>query len=247
MKFNNLWIHLNPRNFNSLWIHFSPNFFQVLLSTIFRRGSAIFNKTFLASISLTCNIFPKDGFFAAINFNFKKVVDSLLLLHYQKANKNSETSRLMVGTSYPFPLWSFSKCLVIVCVSVCVLFIYTISITIICVLQKELGLAASNQQIYDFYKWVIFEKKNTLLKVNFWYQINLFTIIQIPTVRKWQCQSIQPWVYCVFLCVCACVISNQSTSRKTRVSNLSKFGALLHKHTDSLLVLKHQGSICIYP
>ena len=201
MKFNNLWIHLNPRKFNNLWIHFSPNFFQVLLSTIFYRESAIFNKTFLASISLTCNIFPKDGVFAAINFNFKKVVDSLLPLHYQKANKKSETSRLMVGTSYPFPLLSFSKCLVIVCVSVCVLFIYTISITIICVLQKELGLAASNQQIYDFYKWVIFEKKNTLLKVNFWYQINLFTIIQIPTVRKWQCQSIRPWVYCVFFCV----------------------------------------------
>ena len=33
-----------------------------------------------------------------------------------------------------------------------VLFIYTISISIICVSKDELSLAASNQQIYDFYK-----------------------------------------------------------------------------------------------
>ena len=46
---------------------------------------------------------------------------------------------------------------------VCVLFIYTISISIICVSKDELSLAASNQQIYDFYKW-IFEKKRQCAK-----------------------------------------------------------------------------------
>ena len=48
-----------------------------------------------------------------------------------------------------------------VCVCVCVffLFIYTISISIICLSLEELSLIASNQQIYDFYKWAIFEEK----------------------------------------------------------------------------------------
>ena len=50
---------------------------------------------------------------------------------------------------------------VCVCVCVCVLllFIYAISVCIICVSQEVPSLAASNQQIYDFYKWIIFEKK----------------------------------------------------------------------------------------
>ena len=38
------------------------------------------------------------------------------------------------------------------CVCMCVLFIYTISISIIYVSQEEPSLIASNQQIYDFYK-----------------------------------------------------------------------------------------------
>ena len=48
---------------------------------------------------------------------------------------------------------------VYVCVCVCVLFIYTISISIISVSQEEPSLIASNQQIHDFYKQIIFEKK----------------------------------------------------------------------------------------
>ena len=35
---------------------------------------------------------------------------------------------------------------------VCILFIYTISVSIICVSQGEPSFIASNQQIYDFYK-----------------------------------------------------------------------------------------------
>ena len=58
--------------------------------------------------------------------------------------------------------WVFDVCVcVCVCVyvCVCVLFIYTISISIISVSQEEPSLIASNQQIHDFYKQIIFEKK----------------------------------------------------------------------------------------
>ena len=41
----------------------------------------------------------------------------------------------------------------------CVLFIYTISISIICASLEEPSLIASNQQIYDCYNWIIFQKK----------------------------------------------------------------------------------------
>ena len=50
---------------------------------------------------------------------------------------------------------------------VCVLFVYTISISIICVSQEEPSLIAPNQQMYDFYKRIIFEKKKILWKVKF--------------------------------------------------------------------------------
>ena len=40
----------------------------------------------------------------------------------------------------------------------CVLFIYTIYISIICVSQVEPSLVASNNR-YDFYKKIIFEKE----------------------------------------------------------------------------------------
>ena len=51
-----------------------------------------------------------------------------------------------------------------------VLFIYTISISILCVSQEELGLTESNQLICDLYKGVIFEDILELYKVHFWYQ-----------------------------------------------------------------------------
>ena len=44
-----------------------------------------------------------------------------------------------------------------VCVRACVLFIYTISISTNCISQEEFSFVASNQQIYNFYKSVIFD------------------------------------------------------------------------------------------
>ena len=47
--------------------------------------------------------------------------------------------------------------------------IYTISIGILCVLWEGHSLLESNQEIYDFCKWLIFEKQRhfDLCKVNF--------------------------------------------------------------------------------
>ena len=49
-------------------------------------------------------------------------------------------------TNYAFQVLIFSEYLV----CVCVLFICTISISVICILKEELSLITSNQQIYDF-------------------------------------------------------------------------------------------------
>ena len=54
---------------------------------------------------------------------------------------------------------------------------------------------------------------------------------------------------CECLCVCQCVISNQSTSKKSYyVSGLSKLDTLLHKtHIKVLLALRYQCSTCVHP
>ena len=52
------------------------------------------------------------------------------------------------------------------------------------------------------------------------------------------------------LCVCVCVyvISNQSTSKKSQVPDLSKLEALLHKtHIKVLLVMRYQGLTRVDP
>ena len=59
---------------------------------------------------------------------------------------------------------------VYVCVCVCVLFIYTTSVSIICVLQEEPSLVASNQQTLWLLQVNNFLKEMTLWKANFWYQ-----------------------------------------------------------------------------
>ena len=57
-------------------------------------------------------------------------------------------------------------------VHLCCLFIYTISVSILCVRWEELRLIESNQQIYAFCKRLFFEKQRRCgtLKVNFSYQ-----------------------------------------------------------------------------
>ena len=127
-----------------------------------------------------------------------------------------------------------SLCVNVSCV--CVLFVYIISISIICVSQEEFSLIA--------YVWLLqvsnFWKEKTSWKVNFWCQ----WIIQCNTdscceqvkdgvyIFIWVYQSICPWVCFV------CVISNKSTSKKLHyMSDLSKLDALLHKtHSKILLV-----------
>ena len=91
------------------------NFFQVLLSTIFYKTSGTFDETFFILSSLACNFFYKKtaGFCSLINLKLKKVLTSLLASFALSKNKNSETSRLIVGPP-PFPVLSFSKCLVCV-------------------------------------------------------------------------------------------------------------------------------------
>ena len=63
---------------------------------------------------------------------------------------------------------------------VCVLFIYTISISMIFVSQIEPKLIASNQQINAFYKCIIFEKTGHCGKSFF---IKLFNVIKVAAVR----------------------------------------------------------------
>ena len=57
-------------------------------------------------------------------------------------------------TKWSFPMISFSEWFLYVCV----LFFYTISISILCVSAEEISFTESNQQIYGFCKWVNFEK-----------------------------------------------------------------------------------------
>ena len=53
----------------------------------------------------------------------------------------------------------------------------------------------------------------------------------------------------VWICVSVCVMSNESTIKRSHyVSNLSKFDALFHKtHVKVLLVLSYQGLTCVHP
>ena len=93
-----------------------------------------------------------------------------------------------------------------------VLFIYTISI---CVSQEEPDLIGSNQQIYDL-QVNKFEKKsycrNWIFVINeLCIQCNKDSCCEHITgglnIFLWVCQSIGPWMYCVFVraCVCVCV------------------------------------------
>ena len=72
-----------------------------------------------------------------------------------------------------------------VCVCVCFFFfIYTISISLLCISQKEFSFTESNQQTYDFYKWVIFEKQRLWNSVRYAFDISKL-FIQYNTQLLW--------------------------------------------------------------
>ena len=127
MIFQNI---LGIKNFRNLTNFFSgsPKYYFLERSGTF----LTFNETFVTLSSLTCNIFSKNSWFLFLEKSqVQKTVDVITCFFCTvKKNKDSEASRLIVGTSPvtpPFPVLYFSKCLV------CVLFIYIISISIICV------------------------------------------------------------------------------------------------------------------
>ena len=111
---------------------------------------------------------------------------------------------------------SFSKCFG---VSACVYFVYLHHFyQYFCVSHEELSLIASNQQICDFYKWIIFEKK-----IHWGKQIfdisELCSVTQIASLGKYQmvliyiCMAVSVYwplsVLCVFVCMCVCDIRSE--------------------------------------
>ena len=129
----------------------------------------------------------------------------------------------------------FGVC-VCACVCVCVLFIYTIFISIICVLQEELSLITSNQQMHDFCEWVeLFIQCNTdSCCEHVTGDVNKFT---------WDCQSIGLCIWSVPLCVwfhvCTWYKIRVAVKKAYYVSDHSKLNTLLNKtHSKVLLVLR---------
>ena len=184
-------------------------FFQILLSTSSYKKSGTFNETFLTWSSLTCNIFSKKSWFLFSDKpQVQKSVDVITCFFCTVKNKNSEAARLIVGTPFPIPFQCYFSQSVW---CMCVLFIYTILISVICVSQEELSLVASNAQMYDFKKWVIFKKKRHW-KVNFW----CHWIIQCNTdsccehmpdgvnIYLYGCVSLFAWMCWLSLCVYVC-------------------------------------------
>ena len=136
-------------------------------------------------------------------------------------------------------------------VQVCVLFIYTISISIVCVSQEELNLIESNQHIYGFFKWAIFKKQRHLERFVFdiselFIHCNTHNFCEYITggvdTYLHGCVSLLTPECALCLYLCFCVTSNQSTSKKPHyVSDFHKLGALLHKTHKVYLVLGYQG------
>ena len=101
------------------------------------------------------------------------------------------------------------------------------SVSIFCVSEELLSLTASNQQICDFYKWVIFEKKRhygkKILNISELFiqcnTDNCFEHMTSANIYLYECISLLApgcdvcLCVCVFVFVCVCVISNQATSK----------------------------------
>ena len=122
------------------------------------------------------------------------------------------------------------------------MFIYTVSISILCVSWEELSLTGRNQQICDFYKFLKSKDIVDLCKVNFDIN-NLFIQCNINSSCKHITSDVNTYLYvCVKQCICCvslciCVISNGSTCKKPDyVSDLGKLDTLLHKDTTTRAV-----------
>ena len=123
-------MHLETRYF-FIFKNILGTFFQVMLSTIFYKVSGRFNVTL--TLSLLAYFFSKNSLFLFLN-------------------KSQVQKSVDVFTCFFFPPPFFQCYLSLSVWCVCVLFIYAISISIICASQKELILTASNEQIYNFFK-----------------------------------------------------------------------------------------------
>ena len=127
----------------------------------------------------------------------------------------------------------------------CVLFIYTVFISILCVSRKELTFTESIQQICDLYKSVIFEKQRHCgtLYSNFLISANYsFNVIHTTNTHTHEC------VVCLCACECMCVMSNQSTSKNSHyVSGLQKLDTLLHITHSKVFLVIYQGLTCVDP
>ena len=124
------------------------------------------------------------------------------------------------------------------------LLIYTISVCILCVSQKGCSRFESNQQVYDFYKSVIFEKHwhcNLCISKLFIHCNASSCCVQVTgdaTISLYMWVRLFAPVSSVFLSMCD--IEYESTSKKPchLCQNLSKFDSLLHK-THSMKVSRH--------
>ena len=105
------------------------NFFQVPLSTIFYKKSGTFIETLNLSL-LACNNFPKNSWFLFLDKSqVQKSVDVITCFFcIAKKQKfiSTQANNWNPAPQFPFPVLSFSKCLV------CFMFIYTIFFIITC-------------------------------------------------------------------------------------------------------------------
>ena len=135
---------------------------------------------------------------------------------------------------------TFQSYLSLFVVCVCVLLIYIISISILCVSQGGLSLDESKQQIYEFYKWITLKSKDIedLGKVNFcinglFIQCNIVSYCVHTTggVNRYGYVFVSLCILCVFeMCVCD-IKSEYSKNHIIRVKPSVNFMPCCIKHT----------------
>ena len=120
---------------------------QVILSTIFYKVSGILNETL--TLTSLVYIFSKNSLFLFLDKS--QIHKSVNVITCFFCTVRKQKFRSVHTTIQNPPPHSFQCYLSLSVWCVCVLFIYTISISII-VSQEESSLIASNEQIYNFYK-----------------------------------------------------------------------------------------------